>query len=187
MLLLIRLVSHFPPALFHTHGVVFSHCSLCSSPFPTFRPITALTGSGAGRDDSRARFSLWVYYLCSGPFKTTPNGPGSQCGEFVLTSCLFHLSPSPLAPFLPPIFYAFGELVEDCGPSRDSLFPALRLLFALDLVTRRHLICRLLLHLLDCGLHCRIEPSVLSDLCLFVVPYFSLWSVKEMSSAPRCL
>lgn len=69
----------------------FSHCSLCSSPFPTFRPVTALTGSDAGRDDSRARFSLWVYYLCSGPFKTTQNGPGSQCGEFVLTSCLFLL------------------------------------------------------------------------------------------------
>lgn len=87
-----------PSALFHSHGVVFSHCSLCSSPFPTFRPDTALTGSDAGRDDSRARFSLWVYYLCSGPFKTTQNGPGSQCGEFVLTSCVFLLI------FLLPLF-----------------------------------------------------------------------------------
>lgn len=69
----------------------FSHCSLCSSPFPTFRPVSALTESDSGRDDSRARFSLWVYYLCSGPFKTTQNGPGSQCGEFILTSCLLLL------------------------------------------------------------------------------------------------
>lgn len=97
-----------PPALFHAHCVVFFLIALCcSSPFPTFRPITTLMGSDAGRDDSRTRFSLRVYYLCSGPFKTTQNGPGSQCGEFVLTSCLFLLLlllsrsflPSPPAPF----------------------------------------------------------------------------------------
>lgn len=106
----------------------FSHCSLCSSPFPTFRPGPALTGSGAGRDDSRARFSLWVYYLCSGPFKTTQNGPGSQCGEFALTSCLFLLFFSPLprlALFLPPVSVPLGKSVEDCGPRQDCLFPAL--------------------------------------------------------------
>lgn len=90
-----QLLSHsavhtHPPVLFHNHGVVFFLIALCVpllSPH-FFRPVTALMGSDAGRDDSRARFSLWVYYLCSGPFKTTPNGPGSQCGEFVLTSCL---------------------------------------------------------------------------------------------------
>lgn len=174
-----------PSGPFHTHAVVFLIALCVPLLSPPFVPLLHWWGSGAGRDDSRARFSLWVYYLCSGPFKTTPNGPGSQCGEFVLTSCLFHLSssPPPLAPFLPPVFHIFGESVEDCCPSRDSLFPALRLLFALDLVARRHLICRLILHLLGCGLHCRIEASVRSAPCLFVVPSFSLWSVKEMNSA----
>lgn len=102
--------SALPWTLFHTHGVVFPHCSLCSSPFPTLRPVIALTGSGAGWDDSRARFSLWVYYLCSGPFKTTQNGPGSQCGEFVLTSCLslFLLLTPPLGLFLPPVSTLLG-------------------------------------------------------------------------------
>lgn len=174
-----------PSGPFHTHAVVFLIALCVPLLSPPFVPLLHWWGSGAGRDDSRARFSLWVYYLCSGPFKTTPNGPGSQCGEFVLTSCLFHLSsfPPPLAPFLPPVFHVFGESVEDCCPSRDSLFPALRLLFALDLVARRHLICRLILHLLGCGLHCRIEASVRSAPCLFVVPSFSLWCVKEMNSA----
>lgn len=73
---------------FHTHGVVFLIALCVPLLSPTFRPITALMGSDAGWDDSRACFSLWVYYLCSGPFKTTQNGPGSQCGEFALTSSL---------------------------------------------------------------------------------------------------
>lgn len=41
--------------------------------------------SAAGWDDSRACFSLWIYYLCSGPFKSTQSGPGALCGEFILT------------------------------------------------------------------------------------------------------
>lgn len=102
---------HTPFSTIHS-WCCFSHCSLCSFPFPTFRPVTALTGSGAGRDDSRTCFSLWVYYLCSGPFKTTQNGPGSQCGEFVLTSCLFLLLLLLLLPcsFLPsPSLWEIGR------------------------------------------------------------------------------
>lgn len=130
----------------------FSHYSLCPSPFPTFRPVTALTGSDAGRDDSRARFSLWVYYLCSGPFKTTQNSRGSQCGEFVLTSCLSLLISSASSSSYPlpsSCLFTLGELEEDCGPSRDSLFPVLCLLFLWDLATRRHLVFRLTLPLME--------------------------------------
>lgn len=87
----------------------FSLLSVVPLLSPPFVPLLHWWGSDAGRDDSRTRFSLRVYYLCSGPFKTTQNGPGSQCGEFVLTSCLFLLLlllllsrsflPSPPAPF----------------------------------------------------------------------------------------
>lgn len=108
----------------------FSLLSVFLSFSPTFCPVTALTGSDAGRDDSRACFSLWVYYLCSGPFKTTQNNPGSQCGEFALTSCL------PLLIFLllllllllPCSFllsWWLWGVSRRLWLSRDSLFPGL--------------------------------------------------------------
>lgn len=154
---------HTPFSTIHS-WCCFSHCSLCSSPFPTFCPVTALRGSGAGWDDSRTCFSLWVYYLCSGPFKTTQNGPGSQCGEFVLTSCLFLLIfllllLLPRSSLPSPRLWGIGR-----GRSRDSLFPALCLLFLLDLATWRHLISRLTLHLPP-SFHCGIEACVLSSVC----------------------
>lgn len=69
------------PALslsFHS-SCCFSHCS------SLMRWRVCGVRSAAGWDDSRACFSLWVYYLCSGPLKTTQSGPGAQCGESVLT------------------------------------------------------------------------------------------------------
>lgn len=84
-----------PSTVLHSWCYFLIALCLPSPLLHTFCLVTALTGSDAGRDDSRARFSLWVYYLCSGPFKTTQNGPGSQCGE------LFSL-PHPLPPPPPP-------------------------------------------------------------------------------------
>lgn len=133
---------------FHTHGVVFLIALCVPLLSPTFRPVTALTGSDAGWDDSRACFSLWVYYLCSGPFKTTQNGPGSQCGEFALTSCLslliflLLLRPVPSSRLCDS-----GESVEDCG-SVGTACSLVCLLFPLDLVSRRHLTFSLTLPLM---------------------------------------
>lgn len=136
---------------FHTHGVVFLIALCVPLLSPTFRPVTALTGSGAGRDDSRACFSLWVYYLCSGPFKTTQNDPGSQCGEFALTSCLPLLIFLLLLLLLLPCSFLLSlqlwESVEDCGSVGTACF-LVRLLFPLDLASRRHLTLSLTLPLL---------------------------------------
>lgn len=91
--------------------------SLLSVPPPPLicRPVDTLTfdlGSGAGRDDSRTCFSLWVYYLCSGPIKATPQSTsgsgcsGSQCGEFGSPPhthpCLLSSSCPSRFPFLAP-------------------------------------------------------------------------------------
>lgn len=99
---------HSPQRCFtHSHGVVVFLIALCPPPL-ICRPVDTLTfdlGSGAGRDDSRTCFSLWVYYLCSGPIKATPQSTsgsgcsGSQCGEFGSPP-----SHPPLPPLLPFVF-----------------------------------------------------------------------------------
>lgn len=79
---------------------------------------------------------------------------------------------------------AFGESVEDCGPSRDSLFPALCLLFPLDLATRRHLISRLTLHLMGVMVYIVGQKLVCFLLYVGLLPYFSVIICHRIEYCP---
>lgn len=84
---------------------------------------------------------------------------------------------------------ASGESIEDCGPSRDSLFPALCLLFPLDLATRRHLISRLTLLLMGVMVY-NVWDRGLSAFCRMLVYCLTsqlLLSVTELNSALLCV
>lgn len=60
------------------------------------------------------------------------------------SSFFFSFSSSRYVPFSRQL--RLWDSIEDCYPCRESLFPALCLLFSLDLEVRRHLVCRLTLH-----------------------------------------
>lgn len=97
-------LSLFPQMSFsHALALFLSSHSLCCFLIALHASVPSLMHwlvwggrSAAGWDDSRACFSLWVYYLCSGPLKTTQSGSGAQCGESVLTHRLLFLTPSRL-------------------------------------------------------------------------------------------
>lgn len=84
--------------------------------------------SAAGWDDSRACFSLWIYYLCSGPFKSTQSGPGASCGEFILTHRL-------LLPTQQPQLNPSKPAASTC------LTPLMRCLWRFDLKVWRFCTC----------------------------------------------
>jgi len=143
-----RLGSLARHSLFHTHGVVFLIALCVPLLSPPFVPLLTWRGQVlAGMIAEPAFLSEYtIFALDHSKRPKTAQVASVVSLSWLPVSPSSSFSSSSSCPVPSSHLHAFGESVEDCGPSRDSLFPALCLLFPLDLATRRHLISRLTMH-----------------------------------------
>lgn len=118
-----------PPALFHTHGVVFLIALCVPLLSPPFVLLLHWWGQVlAGMIAEPAFLSEYTIFALDHSKRpktaqvasvvSLPSLPVSSSSSSFSSSSSSHPVPS-------SCLRAFGESVEDCGPSRDSLFPAL--------------------------------------------------------------
>ena len=163
------LVDYPSVPLFHTHGVVFLIALCVPLLSPPFVPLLHWRGQMLAGMIAEPAF-LSEYTIFALDHSKRPKT--AQVASVVSLSSLPVSPSSSLSSSACPVpssrLCVSGDSLEDCGPSRDSLFPALCLLFPVDVATRRHLICRLTLLVIGVLVYIVWDRGLCAFCCLLV-------------------